>query len=351
MINKNKKAIVCGIDFFYYVDAYAFALEKLGYQVKIIKLHRNKSSAKDKAGFLVSKDNYKNEFCEKQVDAIIKAINEYKPDEFYSVSSNYYYEFVNRKVFAELKVNSVRSSYILLDSIKRFDNFNHNVDLYDRVFVFEKSDISYIKDKYGVSAQYLPIGAAEEIYCNDKQIENKKYDICFVGHSNRDRLPILEKVAKYCQQNNFKFIVVGIYWTNDHWWYLFTKRLKLRLEYPHLYRCVTNSVMINDEVSDLYLNSKVCLNIHVSNHNGINPRTFEIYGNNNFQVCDWREDLEAFEFKDGENIAVYKNIDECIEKIKYYLEHKEDREIIAERGCQLVRKNYLISNIIAKIVL
>ena len=53
MINKNKKAIVCGIDFFYYVDAYAFALEKLGYQVKIIKLHRNKSSAKDKAGFLV----------------------------------------------------------------------------------------------------------------------------------------------------------------------------------------------------------------------------------------------------------------------------------------------------------
>lgn len=348
---EGKKAIVCGIDFFYYVDAYAYALEKCGYEVKVIKLHRNQSSAKDKAELLVNKDGYRNAFCENQIEAIIEAINEYKPAEFFSISSNYYYEFMNPRVFSELKDNNVKSNYILIDSIKRFNKFKHNVEFYDRVFVFEASDIPYIKNRYGIDAQYLPIGAAEKIYCNDKQVENKKYDVSFVGYSNKDRLPTLEKVAKFCYDNNLKFIVVGVYWTTDHWWYFFTKRLKLRLKYPHLYKCVTNSVMINEEVAELYQNSKVCLNIHISNHKGINPRTFEIYGNNNFQVCDWRADLEAFGLKDGENIAVYKSMDECVEKIKYYLENKEDREKIAEKGCQLIREKYLMSKIIEKIVM
>lgn len=346
----KKRAIVCGVDFFYYVDGYAYALEKLGYEIKVIKFKRNEDTLKDKITKIFKGNEYKNDFCEKQVSSLLNLIDEFKPEEIYSISSNYYYEFVNKKTLKELKQKKIKTNYILIDSIKRYSEYPHNVEYYDNVFVFEKNDISFIQDKYHIKARYMPIGVAENIYCQNISQEHKEYDISFVGFSNKDRLPILEKIAKFCHDKGLKFIVVGIYWTHDHWWYYFTKQMKLRFKYPHLYNIVTNNVMINEEVANLYNNSKISLNIHISMHSGINPRTFEIMGNSNFQLCDNRLDMNSFGLKDGENIALFQSADDCINKIDYYLQHESERKAIAKKGCKFVRENYTMSKILKKII-
>ena len=344
----SKRVLVIGIEFFYYLDAYAFAFEKLGYSVKVFKLHSWQHSAKEKLKLYIKQDKFQNDYCDKQIDELIETIIEFKPDEVCAVSANYFYEFINKKVFDVIKEYNIKSHYVLIDSIKRFSTFRHNLEYFDRVFVYEKGDVQYLKNKCGIEATYMPVGVAENIYCQGNNDTRKEYDVCFVGFSNKDRLPILESVARYCVNNNLKFIVIGKYWETDHWWYFFNKRLRLRIKYPNLYKCVTNTCLINREVSDLYQKSKICLNVHVSIHKSINPRTFEILGNRNFELCDWREDMESFGFVNNENIAIYKNPDECVDKIQYFLENDEERNLIAEKGCKLVRDKYTIYQILKR---
>lgn len=63
----------------------------------------------------------------------------------------------------------------------------------------------------------------------------------------------------------------------------------------------------------------------------IKARHFEIPACNGFLITSAADDLEKF-YQIGEEITVYKDIRELIEKIKYYLAHKNERKRIARAG-------------------
>lgn len=63
----------------------------------------------------------------------------------------------------------------------------------------------------------------------------------------------------------------------------------------------------------------------------IKARTFEIPGCGGFMITGYGPDIGDY-YKIGKEIEAYKNINDLAEKIKYYLEHDEERRAIAKSG-------------------
>jgi len=63
----------------------------------------------------------------------------------------------------------------------------------------------------------------------------------------------------------------------------------------------------------------------------IKGRNFEIPGSGGFLLTSDADNLTDY-YQSGREIAIYKNINDMIDKIKYYLEHNEERKAIAWAG-------------------
>lgn len=71
-----------------------------------------------------------------------------------------------------------------------------------------------------------------------------------------------------------------------------------------------------------------------------NWRYFEVMGSGSFQLCEWQESTEGWPYEEGEHLETWKDYDELVEKIKYYLEHEEERKEIARNGYELTQQNF-----------
>jgi spore maturation protein CgeB len=48
-------------------------------------------------------------------------------------------------------------------------------------------------------------------------------------------------------------------------------------------------------------------------------------------ITDWKENMPQL-FECGKEVVTYKSPEECAKLIQYYLEHEEERKLIAKRG-------------------
>lgn len=79
--------------------------------------------------------------------------------------------------------------------------------------------------------------------------------------------------------------------------------------------------------------SKLTLNKHIDcagDYAG-NIRLFEAPGAGACLVTDWKINLPEM-FEPGAEIVTYKSIDECVEKVRYLLDHEHERQEIASAG-------------------
>ena len=95
------------------------------------------------------------------------------------------------------------------------------------------------------------------------------------------------------------------------------------------------------EMFQVIHDSKLTLNIHAdsSPRYASNMRLFETTGVGTCMVTDWKENLsELFEL--DKEVVAYKTIDECVEKVRWLLEHPEEREGIARAGQRRTLKEH-----------
>lgn len=106
---------------------------------------------------------------------------------------------------------------------------------------------------------------------------------------------------------------------------IWLKNKKLRSLY-------TGEYVFNESKAKSVLSAKINLNTLVPGGIvGLNARAFEIAGIGGFQMIHWRPGLADL-FEDGKEIVSFNNFDELIEKINYYLNRPEERELIAKAG-------------------
>ena len=79
--------------------------------------------------------------------------------------------------------------------------------------------------------------------------------------------------------------------------------------------------------------SKVSLNVHADSSPtyASNMRLFETTGVGTCLVTEWRKNLSEF-FELDKEVVTYRSIEECLEKIKWLLEHPEECQAIAKAG-------------------
>lgn len=79
--------------------------------------------------------------------------------------------------------------------------------------------------------------------------------------------------------------------------------------------------------------SEMTLNIHADSSPlfASNMRLFETTGVGTCLITDWKDNLPEL-FEPDKEVVVYKNAEECLEKVRWLLDHAKEREEIAKAG-------------------
>lgn len=90
----------------------------------------------------------------------------------------------------------------------------------------------------------------------------------------------------------------------------------------------------------VFAGSKINLNISLrSIHSGIPLRVLDIMACGGFVLTNWQPEIEEY-FVEGAEVAMFHSLEECMEKIDYYLQHEEKRKQIAEAGRKKVLEEF-----------
>lgn len=125
----------------------------------------------------------------------------------------------------------------------------------------------------------------------------------------------------------------------------FSIRLYTHHETPWLANVLNmGKVDYYQEMPYVFACSKINLNISLrSIRSGIPQRALDIMGMEGFLLSNYQQELCEYFVVDKEFVC-YTEQEECTEKIKYYLNHEEEREKIAKRGKSKVAQNFTYSN-------
>jgi glycosyltransferase involved in cell wall biosynthesis len=99
------------------------------------------------------------------------------------------------------------------------------------------------------------------------------------------------------------------------------------------------------EMFQVLRDSKITLNIHADSSPtyASNMRLFETTGVGTCMVTDWKNNLHEM-FEPDKEVIVYRNAEECVEKVKWLLDHPEKREQTAKAGMARTLKEHTFAH-------
>lgn len=83
--------------------------------------------------------------------------------------------------------------------------------------------------------------------------------------------------------------------------------------------------------------------------NQIKARTFEVPGAGGFLLTGAARDLETF-YEPGVEIAVYRDFEDLVDKIDFYLSHTEERDRVARAGYQRTLRDHTYERRMAEVI-
>lgn len=181
---------------------------------------------------------------------------------------------------------------------------------FDYVFVNQKWYLPRFKE-INPNTFYLPHAAEPKAYPYVPTI--KKYDICFIGHVQEkhfgngvdtNRVDALDRMFK--EFPNFYYGSRMPLWPEKNMF---------------------------EDAARHFNESKVVFNISVGDD--LNMRFFETLSTGSFLLTNKIPELESVADRgliDGVHYVSYESMDDAVAKAKYYIEHDEEREKIAEAG-------------------
>ena len=191
---------------------------------------------------------------------------------------------------------------------------------YDAVFVSSLIWAEHLRPRLKVPVYPL-------LQCTDPGVFNgpkygdgeKRYELLFVGNSRKELRPILKDLIP----TPYDLAVYGNYWHN-------------RIDE----RYIRGEIIPNHKLGREYHDATILLNDHwedMKDKGFISNRIFDGLAAGAFIITD---DVAGLSDVLKDCVGVYHNREELAEKVKYYMEHPEERAEMAERGMALVRKNH-----------
>jgi spore maturation protein CgeB len=195
---------------------------------------------------------------------------------------------------------------------------SNNWEIYDLVVSSFPPTIEWFQRK-GIPSELLRLGFEPGVL-SVLVGKEKKYDVCFVGSLIKgihdDRISLLELLC-----DKFENMCI---WTPD------INKIKNNSSIHRAYRGDSYGKSMFQILND----SKIVINHHGSiPAYANNMRLYEATGVGAMLITDWKGNLSEM-FEIGKEVIAYHSPEECIELINYYLNHNEEREVIALSGNQ-----------------
>ncbi|MDF2035791.1 glycosyltransferase [Cytobacillus oceanisediminis] len=169
--------------------------------------------------------------------------------------------------------------------------------------------LTQLSEHFSLPTQFFPFAAPNNVFNCSLPLHKRYYDLSFVGSQK----PIYDS-----RTNTLKFIE------------------------SHLQKDKTISLFSNvylENMAALYNDSKMVFNQSTEELMHINMRLFEGMGCGALVLTDVVPDQDRI-FIDSKHYVTYRNKDELLEKIEYYLTHLDEAQAIATRGYKHILKKH-----------
>ena len=157
--------------------------------------------------------------------------------------------------------------------------------------------------KEGVPSFFFPEGSSPDFFYKIEQ--EQIYDVGLIGA----KYGVREKIVKKLKSKNINVVARGDGWNGG--------RLPL------------------EEVNDFYSKCKIVLGVgtigHCLNFTSLKLRDFDVPMSQNFYITSYSEELGG-QYKLGEEIETYENLNELVEKCRFYLSNPIKRKQISYFG-------------------
>ncbi len=105
-----------------------------------------------------------------------------------------------------------------------------------------------------------------------------------------------------------------------------------------------------NEMPKVFRNSQINLNITLrSIKSGIPLRALDIMGCGGFLLSNYQKELDEY-FEEGKEMVMFYSLEDCLEKISYYLAHEDIRKKISISGYEAVAKRFNYRNQLNKLL-
>jgi len=239
--------------------------------------------------------------------ALIKTVEKEKPDVIFSVQLGYEiwletWDYIRANFDCKLVNWCTDDSWKYKEHSKFLANhFDLMVTTYEKfISLYQKQGANAILSGWAVPVQWIK---------NPKNAKDCKYKVSFVGAAHGDRK---EKI-KYLKSKGIKIECFGYGWENGP--------------------------IDADEIPNIFQNSIISLNFANSKgENQIKARVFEVTGSGGFLLTENAKNLEKV-FNENE-IVIFENLDECVNKINYFLQNLDKRDEMVNNSFKKCASNY-----------
>ncbi len=204
------------------------------------------------------------------------------------------------------------------DDDTRFDIYSRYYSLFiDFPLMSQKSYLSeYYKE--GIKNAHYSCGVNVEEF-KPLKLE-KKYDVTFIGTPNQDRAEYI----RFLQQNGINISVFGAGWD----------------KYPEFNK-INGGKVSNEELLKIINQSRINISFTKNYINKLHfkSRVFEICACKSFLLTELFSGYYDF-YKEGKEMVTFKNKEEMLEKVRFYLKNSKKREEVALAGYKKTIKNY-----------
>lgn len=199
---------------------------------------------------------------------------------------------------------------------------------FDIVFIASNKFANVLSDKLDTLVKPLLQCTDPDVFypCSDNEFDDK---ILFVGITRG----VFRQIIKDLTKTDHEFSVYGSGWEK------FIDKKYIKGEFIN-----------NDILHKAYSSCKILLNDHwedMAENGFISNRIFDALACKTFIISDNVYSVD--EILEG-NIVTYVNHEDLDKKIDYYLMHDQERELIAQRGYDIVLKNHTFDNRVSEIL-
>lgn len=196
--------------------------------------------------------------------------------------------------------------------------YSWGLKYYDHVFTTKSYNVSELKTlgAQNIHFIYQAYSSKYHIPCSKCDSSDYKFDVLFIGHAEKERVESLNFLAN----NGIHIEIFGGGWDKVDKSKIHTN-LKIHAhdlvgkDYAEAISC--------SKISLCFLR-KINRDLHTS-------RSVEIPACRGFMIGE-RTNEHLSLFKENEEAVYFKSNEELFEKVQYYLQHEDERKIIAEKG-------------------